>query len=450
MKKILCTILSSALVMILFCSCAGHMEKSSITVNRISLDKYSLVYDSNSVYSKFAAENMKDYIKQKYNVTLAVHSDIEPESKYEILLGDTLRFGSNEDSSYGLNIDEYKVKSLGKKILLIAEGYMIGGAVRGFLDICESTSLSGNKLNVKIKNEVTEKYKYRSAKSSLLFIGDGMGENHIHWARSEGMEKFFAHDMPYQCMSITYSYSVKPMGEKEFTDSAAAATALATGFKTLNGVVGMDHELNPVQNIRELAQSNGAKTAVLTTDSKYGATPAAFTVHAKDRFDQNSIDTQIQLLEENEYITLYKGELGDGLLSESKSALNTLSENESSFFMMIEEGQIDLSSHSNDKDGMIIALNRFNLCIANAMQFTLIRGDVLLIVTADHETGGITEKDGAFSFTSTDHTNSDVCIFAMGSGAEFFDGKRIENVLIPHKIAKIFGDETFGSLDYNE
>ncbi len=449
MKKHFLALISLMLIAVL-CSCnlyIGDLGDINVTVNEVFLEDYSLVYDSDSIYARFAAENLRDRIIQKYSIALPVLPDTENETRYEILLGDTCRITTDDDTGVGLSDDRYTVKTNGDKILLIARGYMIGGAARGFIDICDSAELTRGTRRVTVE-EVTETYEYREARGALLYIGDGMGENHIKWAISEGMSTFCPEDMPYHGKSMTYSYSVKPLCQNEFTDSAAGATALATGYKTLNGVLGMDHEYEPLLNIRELARFNGAKTAVLTTDNTSGATPSAFVLHCSSRFDTAEIERQITELEISGGINVYEGNLGDGLLTASQNALNIVTEDNTPFFMMLEEGDIDLCSHGNDRDGMFRALNRFNEAVANAMQFTLVRGDVLFIVTADHETGGITENGDGFSFTSTDHTNSDVRIFAMGDGAEFFDGKTVENVLIPHRMARVFNVDSFGDSNF--
>ncbi len=408
-------------------------------LNNTLINDYVIVYEADSFYAECAAKILCSMIEQSYGVTLTYQADTAEESTYEILLGDTTRISDSADDASSLGDMEYIIQTVGTKILLVADGYMIGGATGGFIDLC-ADAVEDGALGLTVTEDCSvQTYEYKKATSALLYIGDGMGENHIDWLTSSGTY-FYAEDMEYQGWATTHS------ANSSITDSAAGGTALATGYKTKNNVVGLlSDKTTFVQNIRELAYAYGANTAVLTTDSITGATPATFTAHTSDRDNTDDIAEQQALLVANGEIAFLQGLLGNSLFSASQEALLSISANGSSFFMMLEEGKIDTYSHSNSDSSMLSALNRFNQTIAYAMQFALIRGDVLLVVTADHETGGVTLTDDGYVFTSTNHTDANVKVFAMGDGAALFDSTIVDNVMIPQKIAEIFGASTFGS-----
>ena len=158
------------------------------------------------------------------------------------------------------------------------------------------------------------------------------------------------------------------------------------------------------------------------------------------------LQAEIDALISDGKIDYVAGSVDNNLTSEVKNALSTLSKDASSFFIMIEEGQIDKRSHNKDQAGAIEMVKRFNDAIAYATQFTLCHPDTLLIVTADHETGAIRKNaDGSFSYTSGSHSVSNVPIFPNGAGTEIFHHKSTDNTEIPKFIAKIFGEDAFGS-----
>ena len=112
---------------------------------------------------------------------------------------------------------------------------------------------------------------------------------------------------------------------------------------------------------------------------------------------------------------------------------------------MYEEAHTDKHSHNNDIEKVFLAMLRFNQAIGRFMEFAFYNPDTFVLITADHETGGIViDEDGNISFTSDDHTSADVPIFAYGYGAELFDGKTIENIQIGQTIASFFGVYDFG------
>ena len=215
--------------------------------------------------------------------------------------------------------------------------------------------------------------------------------------------------------------------------------------------MGVDPAGETLLNVRELAYAAGAKTAVLTTDDITGATPGAFLAHVNSRTNTSVITRARTTLLRNGRIVMAEGSLDDNtFLPKAKRALNNISIHDSSFFVMMEEGYIDKNAHNNDEAGVIHTVTRFNDIIAYCMEFVMFHPDTVLIVTADHETGGITPDDTAengFKFTSGSHTNVDVPIYAIGYGTEYFTEKH-ENTRVAIFIASIFSDEPFGDPQY--
>ena len=416
---------------------------NSIKLNGINLKEYCIVFDEDDLFSQFTAEILAEKLNVICGEVLDVVPDSVKEQKNELLIGKTNRIDSNLAYDVKMKNNEFILTASTDKVVMAAKGYMVGGAANALLtqfsDALEAT-------NIKIEANTTPvKYEFEEAENAILMIGDGMGENHIEAAEKEGMTKFYAKSMPNIGTAVTYSYSVNPLGSAAYTDSAAAGTALATGYKTINGYVGLNHNAEIIPNVRELAQEAGAKTAILTTDAITGATPGAFLAHCSDRGNTSAIQSQIDSLFIVNKITIAEGSLDENLLSREKKALETIAAENSRFFMMLEEGYIDKKSHSNDYDGMVHTVKRFNDTIAYAMEFTLMHPNTVLIVTADHETGDLREEtDGSFKYYSTNHTNKDVPLFAMGKGTEILTKNPCDNTNIAKFIAKVYGKNDFG------
>ena len=214
----------------------------------------------------------------------------------------------------------------------------------------------------------------------------------------------------------------------------------------------LDKNGNSVPNVRELAASVGAKTAVLTTDKITGATPSAYLCHNQSRDDSDTLQADIDAIISAGLVDYCKGSVDNELVNEAKIALATISKDKSRFFIMIEEGYIDKNAHNNDISATAHTVNRFNDTIEYATQFALMRPNVALIVTADHETGDLREHSifpEGFSFMSTNHTNKHVSIFALGAGTEIFNGATVENVELAKFVAGVYSSEPFG-MDMSE
>ena len=207
----------------------------------------------------------------------------------------------------------------------------------------------------------------------------------------------------------------------------------------------MDHLKKARKNVRELACEKGARTAILTTDVITGATPAGFTAHCDSRKSTELIQSQIDELIKTGKIDFCEGSVGNSLTAKAKEALSLISADGSSFFMMLEEAYIDKNSHKNKYPEMISAVKRYNDAIAYVIEFVIMHPDTALIITADHETGGVFKlSNGSYTFTRTTHSNANVPIFTLGYGTEELTNGVCNNVNIAKFVARIFGESSFG------
>lgn len=339
------------------------------------------------------------------------------------------------------------------------------------------------------------------AKNIILFIGDGMGAEHrkaARWATVGKNGKLSMDDMPTSGLVETHS------ADSAITDSAAAATAMATGVKTNNGVIALDANLSYVSTILEDAKSKGKVVGLVTTTHITHATPAAFASHIDDRSLMTEIAEQMLVTGvdvllgggEDEFLPISEngcfpevGERSDGrnLINEAISigymyvcdatsftliepdstyqllglfadegmtrpfsptlanmtskAIEILSKNSDGFFLMVEGGQVDWASHSNDAVNAISDTIAFDDAVEIAKQFASNGNDTLIIVTADHETGGmivssstsgLASEDGPFStpsgdvfyinWSTTGHTAVNVPVTSQGPSSDRLDG----------------------------
>ncbi len=267
-------------------------------------------------------------------------------------------------------------------------------------------------------------------KNLIYIIGDGMGANHIKNAKLYMERDTLAFEKYYAGEVITHS------ADSDITDSAASATALATGTKTNNDYIGIDPDGNQLQNIMELSKKRGKKTAIVTTDNLNGATPASFSAHADSRSSTRDIvvsqaESKIDLfmgLYSSSY-TVYKKDITkknynyvesmheltafsskDKIVANIKNvdsafnpeltdvvslktlveyALDYLSSSKRGFTLMVEGAYIDKHSHSKDIMLMIYALMDLNEAVEYILDWASKRTDTAVIMTADHESGGL-------------------------------------------------------------
>ncbi|GAB5550890.1 MAG: alkaline phosphatase [Saprospiraceae bacterium] len=324
-------------------------------------------------------------------------------------------------------------------------------------------------------------------------IGDGMGLTQVSAAlystkRSMNLERF-------QHIGFHKSYAAGEL----ITDSAAGATAFACGIKTYNGSIGMNIDTIPQGNIIEEAEEKGLATGLVATAFIVHATPAAFFAHQPIRVMHEQIAADLLKLDidlligggkkyfdrrETDNRDLYqelkqKGYVVSDYLTKELQQLSYSPNNkiahftadrhpvpvtagrsylpyasriaprylkgrakENGFFLMIEGSQIDWAGHGNQADLMIAETLDFDRAIGEVLNFAKSDGNTLVIVTADHETGGLAINPGSeigelkTEFTTNGHTATLVPVYAYGPGAENFKGI-YENTAIYHKMRKL-------------
>lgn len=443
----------------------------SISINGVAIQEYVIVHSSTAdLVTEYAALNLADYIERNMGVKLKVTTDKTAEQKYEFLVGKTKRAASNVTTA--LNAGQYVLMQKGEKIVMQGNGIYVGAAVGAF--VSKYLPATGSKKIIEINNLATtakaQTYTFPSTlKNAIILIGDGMGFNHIEMAKNAGMKEFYAEHFPNKGQAVTRSLSVIN-GDIGYTDSAAAATALATGYKTLNSRVGVDKSGNTLKNIRELADEKGAKTAVVTTDVIGGATPGGFLAHNAQR-KVNDVTNPDIIKEIDDLIAKKKVEYTMGreydsvdapnpdILEGTREALALISAGGDQFFMMVEAAYIDKDSHNNRYDQCVNSVKQYNEVIAYLTTFVFCHPNTALIVTADHETGELVKTSDTatykygYKYTSgsssyRQHTNKNVPVFAIGPKTEYFNGYAVENVCIPHFAAQAYGNTTFGDPSY--
>lgn len=321
----------------------------------------------------------------------------------------------------------------------------------------------------------------------IFMIGDGMGVDQVYAAMVANGNKLEMERLPLTGLIKTYSY------DNYTTDSGAGGTALSSGVKTRNGMIGMGPDSVAVESILQQADRNGMATGIVASCEVTHATPASYIAHQVNRnmyqaiaadFLKTDVDVFIgggkkhfenrddsrnllQELEAKGYQLafdmtalkeiksgkvaglLYEGhppampERGNFLPDATLSAIQLLDNNKKGFFLMVEGSQIDWAGHSNDGVVNIAETLDFDVAVGRVLDYAKKHGNTLVIVTADHETGGLTLPTGNISenrselkFTTTNHTGTMVPVFAFGPGAENFTGI-YENIDFKNKIAQL-------------
>jgi len=326
-----------------------------------------------------------------------------------------------------------------------------------------------------------------AAKNIILLIGDGMGLSQISSAF------YFKETLPHFARFNNIGL-MRTSSTFLITDSAAGATAFSAGKKTYNGAIGVDSDTISIPTIVEILSDEKWKTGVISTSSITHATPASFFAHVKSRgmeeeiaaqlstseidfiaggglgFFDDSIRTDghdyLQTLKTNGFTVqteqlssavdpnkkyaylLASGHLatvlqgrGDFLPKATKLALNYLSTGSDNFFLMVEGSMIDWGGHGNDADFLVSEMIDFDEAIGEALDFAEKDGNTLVIVTADHETGGFTLSSGENyneinpTFSNGGHSTALIPVAAYGPGSELFRGI-YENTEIFHKMMR--------------
>lgn len=377
----------------------------------------------------------------------------------------------------------------------------------------------------------------QKAKYVFYFIGDGMGFNHVsvteYWlGYTEGV--FDSRPLAFSQFPVL-GWAVTHSASNLITDSAAAGTALSTGSKTDNGMLGVTPDTTMLESIARKIHNAGYKVGISSTVGINHATPGAFYGHSASRSDYYDIAMEIpgsgfeffagggviestgedgdktsvyDLIEKNGYIIAegmeefhsmktsaekmmllqedgrtktelpYAIDMKEGDMTQAdlvKASIDFLYDRESpGFFVMSEGGRIDWASHGNDTKAMIFETLSLSDAVAEAVKFYNEHPDeTLIVVTADHETGGLTmswksgynvyfdkienidkskdfasdeerkEMDEAshaahIGWTTGDHSGANVPVFAIGAGSSLFSG-RMDNTEIPKKICEAMG-----------
>ena len=336
-------------------------------------------------------------------------------------------------------------------------------------------------------NNISDDYAEGKYKNVILMIGDGMSFNNLEATKALKTDGYLAMEtMPVQAKSDIDSYLIPA------TDSAGG-TALSTGMRVwINSVAVFPflpyapEDISVPINLCELAKANDMAAGVVTTDETSGATPASFSSHTIARGNEEDISND-QLLsgidliwggasesinEENTaangftYIdsetdmnTLSAGSRSFAQFSfddmkyctnnhdtptieeMTSKAIEILSADEDGFFLMVEGACIDKHSHNNDMDNMVLSAAEFDKAVSAALEFAKEDGETLVVVTADHGTGGMKQnaETGEFYFTSESHDLWDVPVYVSADDAGFIAGQEIKNRQIPVQIARVLG-----------
>ncbi|MBE6668540.1 MAG: alkaline phosphatase [Ruminococcaceae bacterium] len=421
----------------------------AVYIDGVNIENYTLVIPSmDDIYAYYTALSINDYFNNVYGYYLLMLTADMGESDCEILIGDTGR----EESNTGLDFKkgEYTLYKKGDKVVLDGYGVYVGAGMGELISKYLTKDGAPCFADIKDIPNTAKKSVYAPtapAKNVILMIGDGMGYNHVEAALKNGLiSEFAAKDFMSVGSSVTRSQSVLN-GDATYTDSAAAATALATGYKTINGYIGKDANKNDIKNVRELAHEFGALTAVITTDVITGATPGGFLAHNISRNNTAELQAEIDKLIADGKVDYCEGEVDDKITEHTRKALTKTAYSGKPFFMMIEEARIDKRSHDGNLSSAMDKVMWYNDAIVCAATYAMIDWSTVVIVTADHETGGLIEDANAqygFKYTTGNHTNADVPVYALGYGTEIFNGKATENTDIAKFIATHFGAESFG------
>ncbi|MFX1507080.1 MAG: alkaline phosphatase [Promethearchaeota archaeon] len=338
--------------------------------------------------------------------------------------------------------------------------------------------------------------------SVILMIGDGMGFEHVklaQWVEMGVNGTLSMQELPIQAEVQTRNI------ENIVTDSAASGTAIATGYKTYNGILSLTLAEVELPSILELSQDLYKSTGIVTTTEVTDATPAAFYSHVLNRgYDtqivnqlatsnvnvvmgggRNKLMSKIQILEDQGYAIINNrselhsvtGEKVIGLFADNalpyeqdrdrsttpslaemtNKSLELLSQDPDGFFLMVEGGQIDWGSHANNEVNTVLEIIEFDKAVKTGIDYVNTHDNIILIVTADHETGGLalssesltqplpsehyTEdfneelrinrtREIALSWSSGVHTNAHVPLYALGDSLSSISNTTLDNTQI--------------------
>lgn len=320
--------------------------------------------------------------------------------------------------------------------------------------------------------------KEEAVKNIILMIGDGNGLTQISATALANNGE----------LSLTQLKSIgflKTQSADDFTtDSAGAGTALATGKKAPNRAIGTDVSGIALENITELLSKKGFVSGIVTTDEISGATPSAFYAHQKDRSMSKEIMSDLAKSQLSLFISkgnsnsTEKDIIGDfvmlpsvdqvgeakkdkvavlisfeehsdknknELAAATSNALQFMKQKNKPFILLVEGAKIDSYGHENDIGGVIKEGIGFDKAVTQALKFADSSKNTLVIITADHETGGLTIPQGNLQkneiegdFTTHDHTGTMVPVFAYGPQSDKFRGVYENNLLFDKMLNVLF------------
>ncbi len=332
----------------------------------------------------------------------------------------------------------------------------------------------------------------RPVRNVIFVVGDGMGLSQITAGNYANNNKSVFERFPIVGVQKTHS------ADDLITDSAAGATAFSTGEKTYNGAIAVDQNKNPLQTLFEEAEAQGYETGLAVTSTITHATPACFYAHDDDRNHYEAIAEDLALSQvdvaigygldqfnarqDGRDLVRVMTERGirvhtklddlriqkktrqmvllpgvepprakqrpfDYLRTASMKAIEQLEANKAPFFLVVEGSQIDWGGHANDSDWIVDEMLDFDRTLNAILDWAEQDGETLVVVTADHETGGYAINKGildefAFetAFTTKKHTATMVPVFAYGPSSELFAGM-YENTAIHAKMRQAMGWE---------
>ena len=316
-------------------------------------------------------------------------------------------------------------------------------------------------------------------KNVILMIGDGMGTGAVNVAH-------YANGGALTMTNLRTCGYVRTQSADDFTtDSAASGSAYACGQKTNNGYLGMTVEQEKMANLPEKLAPLGYVSGVVSTDDLHGATPAAFFAHQSSRGASDAIwadltdcalifasagtrkayeklDLKTRNAIEEEFDVVFdpaevagqdrliylpetvNSQRGDYLPETTRMAIDFLSaRSRKGFFLMVEGARIDKEEHGNNLKGVVWETLDLDKAIEEAIRFAEKDGHTLVIISADHETGGTVMNYGVpndgfvmGTFTSKGHTPMMVPLFAYGPKSYLFQGVQ-ENSDVSNKIFAI-------------
>lgn len=330
--------------------------------------------------------------------------------------------------------------------------------------------------------------KGKKVKNVILMIGDGMSLMHVYTAWTANRGKLWLENA--QATGLSKTWAVK----KLVTDSGSGGTSLATGVKTVYHAVGVDPEGKPLTSLVDVAKELGKDAGMAVTCRLWDATPCDFCCHNIDRDKEEELvgdyptsgvdfvfgggaqkftnrkdgrDIFKELQKKGNHVsrtlddffaydknsrifavpydkdTPLPDERGDLLARASMKGISLMNQNKNGFFMMIEGSQLDDYGHFNQLDLLMKETLDFDQTVGEVMKWAAKDGETLVVVTADHETGGLTLVNGnkdegrvECCFSTKDHSGAMVPVYAFGPGAENFTGI-FENTDVFKKIKKL-------------